>query len=128
MLEELVGGRADPEAGRAGEELQGLGEGAGVGFVGGGGAAVVQVLQPQLQVASELAEGPLEDEVDQLLPRVVAGGALAQAGLVLTQASELFEIQFVGDVAQKVALAGRAATQQELKVTAFGRDGTDFLL
>jgi len=85
-------------------------------------------LQPQLQVASELAQDPLEDEVDQLLPGVVAWGALAQAGLVLAQASEFFQVQFVGDVAEEVALAGRPATQQKLKVTPFGRDGPDFLL
>lgn len=99
-----------------------------MGLVRGGGAAIVQVLEPELQVALELAQGSLEYEVDQLLSSVVAGSTLAQAGLSLAQAPEFFEIELVGDVAQKVVFAGRAATQQELKVTPFGSDGTDFLL
>ena len=71
---------------------------------------------------------PFEDEVHELPPCVVAGGALDQAQLALAEAAELLQIQFVLDVPQKVTLAGRAAAQQKLKVPALCSNGLDLVL
>lgn len=64
MLKKFKGGSTYPESRRTGEELECSSEGAGVGFVGGGGAAIIQVLEPELQVALELAQGSFKYEVD----------------------------------------------------------------
>jgi len=88
----------------------------------------IDVLKPDRDVATELCEAPLEDEVNATRSCIVRDRLLCVDHASTTFPPELVQVHFVFDVAKEICLLGNPALEGIFKFFAPFEDGGDLFL